>query len=196
MNPSNLMAASGGIQAVGDIATSQSQAAAAGYNAKIAGMNATLATQNAQWTGAEGEQAVGIAGLKSQQQQGAIKTAQAANNVDVNTGSAKEVQKSQAEMSMLNEMNIRSNAARTAYGFETNAVSDTAQANLDRSEASNDKTAGYFGAGASLLGSVGKASAYTDMMNSKSVFPDASADMQSGSSVGAEFMSQAYPNSN
>ena len=162
MGAPGLIMASGGVQAGGDIMSSQANAAAAGYNAKIAGMNAGLATQNAQWEGAVGESQVGQAGLKAQQEEGKIKVNEAANGVDVNSGSAKDVQKTSSEMSMLNEMNIRSNAARQAYGFETKAVSDTAQANLDRTEQSRDKTAGYIGATTSILGSAARADQYAN----------------------------------
>lgn len=160
-----LMIAGAGMSAIGSIRAGQAQAASAEYNAKIAEMNSKLATQNAAWSGAEGEQQAGIAGLKAQEQAGAIKTAQAANNVDVNTGSAVGVQKSQAELAMLNEMNIRSNAARQAYGFETQAAGDTAQAALDKSQAKQDKISGYIGAAGSLLGGAGSASMYSNWLS-------------------------------
>lgn len=195
--------ASGGVRAVGDIYSSQAQAASAGFNAKIADQNAKLATQNAEWTGAEGEQKVGLAGLQGQQIAGKIKVAQAANGVDVNSGSAVAVQKSSAEMSMLNEMNIRSNAARQAYGYESQAVSDQAQAALDRSAQSKDKIAGYIGATGSLLGSAGQAAMYNDWLGTKGLggivgsgvsTDEGMADSSATSSGSADFMKQAYPN--
>jgi hypothetical protein len=160
-----LSLAAGGVQAIGNIQSSQAQASAAGYNAKIAGMNAQLATQQAGYEGAVGEQKVGEAGLKAEAEAGKVKVNQAANNIDVNSGSAVGVQKSQSEMAMLNEMNIRSNAARSAYGYETQAAGDVAQANLDRAQQSSDKTAGYVGAAGSLLAGASQASMYSKYLS-------------------------------
>lgn len=158
--------AASGIQALGAIQQSQAAAASAGYNAKIAGMNAQIEKQKAAWAAAEGEQTAGLAGIKSQQQAGDIKVAQAANNIDVNKGSAVAVQKSQAEMGMLNEMNIRSNAARAAYGYETGAANEEAQVALDRKQQSYSKTAGYINAAGSLLGGAASASMYDKWLGS------------------------------
>lgn len=174
--PAIAMIGAAGLGAVGQIQQSQASSAAAGYNAKIAADNAQIATQEGQWAGAEGEQQAGLAGLKNQQQEGAIKTAQAANNVDVNTGSAKDVQRSQAEMGMLNEMNIRSNAARQAYGFATQSASDTAQSQLDRTQQSADKTGGYLSAAGSLLGGAGQASMYSNWLGSRGLGTQESVD--------------------
>lgn len=151
--PVAALAAATAVQTIGSIEQGKAQAAAAKYNAQIA-------TQNSAWSAAEGEQNAGVAGLKTQEQSGKIKVAQAANNIDVNSGSAVAVQKSQAEMGMLNEMNIRSNAARQAYGYQ-------AQSGLDKSEAKNDETAGYIGAAGSLLGGASKASMYSNWMGSQ-----------------------------
>lgn len=131
--------------------SANAQAQAAKYNANVAEQNAKLSTQNAEWTGAEGEQQTGLAGIKSQQTEGAIKTAQAANNVDINSGSALSVQKSQDQSGLLNQSNTRSNAARTAYGFEVQASQGVGQAQLDRFAASSDQTAGNIGAAGDLL---------------------------------------------
>lgn len=135
-----------GLQAIGSIMKGNAAAGAANYNAQIAEENAQLATQKAGIAGGEGEQKAGIAGLEAKQTAGNIKTAQAANNVDVNSGSALEVQQSQRQSALLNQANIRSNAARVAFGYENEAVSYKAQANLDRSSAKNDKIMGYVGA--------------------------------------------------
>lgn len=152
---------SGILSAFGSIQSGNASSAAAKYNAAIAQQNAQLATQNAQWTGAEGEQQYGMAGLEAQQKAGNIKVAQAANGVDVNSGSALAVQKSQNEMSMLNLANIRSNAARQAYGFETKASQDMGQAALYKSEATQDQAAGFTNAASGLLKGVAQYEQFT-----------------------------------
>lgn len=154
------IAASAGLQALGSIQQGYAGAAAAGYNASVAQNNAKIAKQNAGWSSAEGEQKFGVAGLEAQQKEGGIKVAQAANNVDVNSGSAVGVQRSQAQMSELNQSDIRSNAARQAYGYNVQAAGDIGQANLYKSQASNDIKGGWLSAGASILQGAGTASLY------------------------------------
>jgi hypothetical protein len=126
-----LAIAGGVVKGAGAIQQAKATDAADKYNSAVARENAQLATQNADWTAAEGEQQTGLAGLEGQQKSGQIKSAQAANGVDVNSGSALGVQQSQSEMNMLNQMNIRSNAARTAYGYQVQSTQDIGQAQLD-----------------------------------------------------------------
>lgn len=163
-----LMIGSSVVQGFGAIEQSQASAASAGYNAKIAAQNAQLATQNAQFAGGQGEQNVGAEALKTKSQVSAITANQGASGVDVNTGSNVNVKQSAAEIGMLNALNIRSQAAQSAYGFQTQAVSDTAQSQLYRSQQSADKTAGYVNAFGDVLGGVGKAAAYTSWLNQSS----------------------------
>lgn len=158
---SSLLMAGATTQATGDIQQGYAASAAAGYNAQVAEQNAQLATQNAEWTGAEGEQAYGLQGLKTKEQVGTIKASQAANNVDIGSGSAKAVQESQAIMGKLSEANIRSNAARQAYGFETASSQYTGQSALYKNEAKQDITAGYTRATADLLTGAGHAALYS-----------------------------------
>lgn len=155
---------SAALGAAGTIASSQAQAASAGYNSKIASQNSGLATQNAALVGAQGEADVGVQGAKNAAQEGSILANQGASGVDVNSGSAVAVRQSAAKVGMLNELNIRSQAAQKAYGFQVNAASDTAQANLDSAQSSQDKTAGYIGAGTSILGGVAQASMFSNLL--------------------------------
>ncbi len=153
------------VQGLGSMRQSQAAAASAGYNAKIAAQNAQIQTQNAQFAGAEGEANTAAAGAKTRAEVGAILANQGASGVDVNTGSSVDVRESAAKIGMLNALNIRSQAARSAYGFQTAASSEQAQSTLLRKQQSEDKTAGYLGAGASVLGGVGGAAKYTNWLN-------------------------------
>lgn len=128
------------------------QSAAAKYNAQVAANNATIANQNSQWAVQAGEAKVEQQGLKNRAVAGAIKANEAASNVDVNSGSAVDVQSSAAELGELDAINIRSDAARTAYGYEAQGTSFTAQSQLDEFTASNDLTAGNYAAASSFLG--------------------------------------------
>ncbi len=149
------------IGGLGALSQSRSAAAAAGYNAKVAQQNAQIATQNAQFTGAEGEQNVAAAGAQTKAKVAATLANEAASGVDVNSGSAVNVRESEAKLGMLNALNVRSSAARQAYGFQTQSVSDNAQAELLRKQKVSDEVGGYLDAGATVLGGVGKASQYS-----------------------------------
>lgn len=168
-----------GAQALGSIAQGKQQAASDKYNAQVAENNAKIATQNATLAGQEGAANAAIEQQKTRATVGAIKSAQAANNVDVNTRSAVDVRSSAAELGELNAITIRSNAAKQAYGFQTQAASDTAQAQLDREQAKYAKEAGYVKAGTTVLGeaaTAGQSGNFDSWLNSTS--------MNSGSFMG------------
>lgn len=160
MIPALLVAATA-VSAIGQIQQSKAASAAAGYNSQVAANNAKVATQNAQYAGAEGNQNVAAAGQKARATEGAILANQGASGVDVNSGSSVDTRESEAKVGMLNELNIRSQAARTAYGYQTQSAADTGQAGLYQSEQSSDQTAGYLNAASTVLGGAGKAAGYT-----------------------------------
>lgn len=143
--------ASAGIGAVGSVISGQSQQAAAGYNAAVARQNAQIATQNAATAGAIGEENAGIQGLKNRAAVGGILAAQGANGVDVSSGSAVSVREGQQEAGQLSAQTIRSNAARQAYGFQTQAANSTGQANEDVFSGKQAALSGDIGAGTDLL---------------------------------------------
>lgn len=180
-------AASIGASALGQIASSQAQSASAKYNSQIAANNAQIATQNATFAGQEGEGQAAQSQARTRATEGAILATQGAAGIDVNKGSAVDVRASEAQKGMLDAMTIRSNAARKAYGFQTEAASDRAQSELDREQAHNDKTAGYIGAATSVLGGVAggaQKGAFDSWLGGNSVLPtDPDADMQTGSGV-------------
>ena len=100
--------------------------------------------------------------LKAAERAGAIKAAQAASNVDVNSGSALDVRSSAAELGELNALTIRSSAARTAYGYETQGIQYGAQQGVEEATAAAAPATGALGASSSLLsGAAGVASQYS-----------------------------------
>lgn len=157
------------ISALGTLGQSRANAAAAGYNAKIAAQNAQIQTQNANFTAAQGEQNVGAAGAKTRADVAAITANEGASGIDVNTGSPVSVRESEAKLGMLNALNIRSQAARQAYGYETGAIQQTAQSTLDRKQQTYDTEGGYLNAGATVLGGVGTAAKYVNYLNSTGI---------------------------
>lgn len=152
-----LTAASAVVSTVGALSSAAATARSAKYNAGLAAENAQIANQNATMAGAAGEQQAALAEQKTRATVGAIKAGQAGSGVDVNTGSAVDVQSSAAALGETDAINIRANAARQAYGYQTQATGYTAQQQLDKATADNAGVAGDITAGATLLGGFGQA---------------------------------------
>lgn len=143
---------SAGISAAGSVAQGKAQSNAARYQAQVAKNNATIMEQNATYATQAGQ-----AAALNESQKGAVRLAstkarQAANGIDINTGSAVAVRAGEAETGRLDTLTTAHNALITAYGYRTQATNDTAQAGLDEATARNAKLAGYLDAGAGLLG--------------------------------------------
>lgn len=148
----------GGISsAFGSMQSGNAAQAAANYNSQVAANNAKIAQQNATLAAQAGEQQVGEQTQKTRATVGAIKAAQAANNLDVNSGSAVDVRSSAAELGELSALNIRSNAARVSYGYSTQESSFKSQSELDKLEGQQSSIAGEVGAAGSVLGGFGDA---------------------------------------
>jgi hypothetical protein len=125
------------------------------YQAGVAQINSKIDLQNADYARNQGEIQATQFGLKEAQQEGQIKTAQAASGLDVNSGSALDVQQSQRQLGQMDMTQIRSNAAKTAYDYDVKSVADLNQSTLDVMGGQNAIVAGQYQADASILGSVG-----------------------------------------
>lgn len=115
---------------------------AANYQAQVASNNRTIAQQNAGYSAAASSVRTEEQGEKSAAQLGHVRTGLATNNIDVNSGSAADVQTSQRRIGALDTASVAGQGARQVYGYETQASNYQAQANLDRSEANNDYVGG------------------------------------------------------
>lgn len=155
-----VMAALAVVSAVGAVKQGYAQAAGYKYQATIADQNAQVATQNATWSAQSGEEQAGQEEQKTRQESAAIRTTQAGNGIDVNSGSAVDVQASKTELGMQDAMQIRANAARTAYGYQNQEQSFKADAEADRSSASNATTSAWLKGGTSLLSGAAGAAEY------------------------------------
>lgn len=123
------------------------------YQAGVAKLNAQIAQQNATYAIKVGELQAMQTGLQGAQRLGQIKASEAASGLDVNTGSARDVQTSQRKVLGQDVAAIRSNAAKTAYNYEVEGVQYSSQAELDTLAGKNARTAGMIGAASSILGS-------------------------------------------
>lgn len=142
-----------GISAAGAISGGIAAKNTANYQAAIANNNSIIAQQNA----TEAEQAGNVAaenqGRKAAARSGTLKVAQAANGVDVNTGSAVDVQASERETNYLDTETVLNNADLKAYGYRTQSANFQADEALDEATASNALPAAALKASGSLLSS-------------------------------------------
>lgn len=176
---------SAAIGAVGAIQQGRAASQAAGYNAEVAANNAKIATQNAGFAAAEGEANAAASAAKTRAKIGATLAGQGASGIDVNSGSSVDVRESESKLGMLDAMTIRSNAARQAYGFQTQAVGDQAQSQLYKSQQKSDQLGGYLNAGATVLGGVGSGlSNYNKFLSNGSVTGDLTGVNTTGTGVG------------
>lgn len=150
--------AGGILSSVSAIKEGQSQSQMYGYQAQVSRINAQIDRQNSEWAQRQGDVEGQQYGLKAGQQFGQIRTAQAASGLDVNSGSAKEVQDSQRTITHMDESQIRENAGKVAYDYTSKATMDENQAGLYDRAASDAKTASYFKAAGSLIGTAGSVS--------------------------------------
>lgn len=137
--------AGGVVGGLGAQESGQAQAAAYNYKAGVALINQQVNKQNAAWaTQAGGTQAM-EKGLQARQQIGQQKVVQAASGFDVNTGTGEKVREDMSSVSTFDQNVIRWDAAKTAYGYEVKATTDTAESNLDVLAAEQAKEAGTIG---------------------------------------------------
>ena len=140
--------------AFGSMQAADAQSKQAQYQAQVADNNAIISQNAAKSESATAAESIEQQGLKTRSQVGAIKAAQGASNIDVNSGSAVDVRSSAAELGELNALTIRSNAEKQIYGLNTQASSYTGQATVDRAAAANASSAGGIGAFGSILSGV------------------------------------------
>lgn len=148
--------AGAGLSAYGQIRAGEAGAEAARTRGAIAERDSIIAKQNAQYATAVGSARAEDVSMRNAARAARIKVSQAANGIDVNTGSAVDVQVSDREMGILDAERTLANATAEAYGY--NARSDTlaARGRIDDASSSEYLTAGYLGAGGTLLSNVGR----------------------------------------
>ena len=140
-----------GVSAIGAIGQGEAHAAEARYQSQVAANNRVIAEQNAQYATQAGEETTFQTGLRERDKAAKITTGIAANNLDVNTGSARDVRTSQAEIGQLAEETTKNNAALTAYGYRTQATNYQAESQLLKAEAPQDVAGGFLGGAGTLL---------------------------------------------
>ena len=139
---SGWMGASAGMSAMSAIGTAWSQAnamkAKGVYDQSVADTNAKIATLQSKQTLEAGDIMASRQNLKTQATVGAIRAQQGASGVDVASGSSALVRNSVQTVGAMDELTIRNNAARAAWGFQTQAIQDTYEGQFAHMTASNE----------------------------------------------------------
>lgn len=141
------------ISAIGAITGGIANKNNANYQATVAANNATIAQQNATYAEQAGSVAAENEGRKGAAALGKLKTTQAASGVNVNTGSAVDVQVGERETNQLNTETVMSNAELKAYGYRTQATGFQAESQLDTAKADQAIPGAALSAAGGLLGS-------------------------------------------
>jgi hypothetical protein len=97
------------------------------YEQQVAEQNATLANMQAEDTLAQGAKAATQHHVQTKGLIGAQRAVLASQGIDANTGSALDVQADTAALGALDELTIRNNAWRSAWGYKVQASQYTAQ---------------------------------------------------------------------
>lgn len=131
-NPNgSLMYASMGLSAIGAITNALSESASiraqGSYESSIANTNAAIAAVQERQTLQAGDIQASRENLKTQGIIGSERATQGASGVDVSSGSAAAVRSSTAGIGAIDELTVRNNAARQAWGYQTEAIQDTYQ---------------------------------------------------------------------
>lgn len=146
-------AAGGIVGAIGNLISGGANKKMYDYQAGIAKINQKNALQDADYARSVGETEAQTSGMKTRFTLGKIVSTQAASGLDVNSGSNQRVQEGEQAIGTHDESVIRSSAAKRAYGYEVEAATDSAQAQVYTMAGKQAQTAGQIGAATSILGS-------------------------------------------
>jgi hypothetical protein len=130
----------------------KAQSNAADYNAAVAKNNAEMAAQNAETTLQQGDIAQQRDYQEGAQRMGAIRAAMGANDVQLNSGSALDLQGDAARTTQQNVQATGYNSLVQAVGLRNQAIDYGSQAGLDIAQGENAQTAGNTQALSSIIG--------------------------------------------
>ncbi len=168
----------GGIlQAQGASAAGGAQEKQNYYQAGVAELNSQIAKQNADFAMNQGEQQAQKFGMAAGEREGQIVASQADSGTDVNTGSNRDVQKSQHFVDLMDLTQIRSNAAKVAYDYDVQSVNFDKQAQLYKMAGKDAAAAGGIKAEASIIGTVGSVASKWTQGSQVGLFNDVGTDL-------------------
>lgn len=139
------------ISASGQARAADAAGKEAAYKAQVARNNAIIAEQNADYATRAGQAKAAQESLQGAAKLGRIRTAIAAGGLDVNSGSAVDVQESQAEQTALDVETVIHNAQLDAYGYRSQSKNFEAEAGLQDYSGKETAAAGKTEAFGTLL---------------------------------------------
>lgn len=155
-------AAGVGLQAYGMHKAGKAQEAAGEAGARASESQAQLADFNADVSELQGKDALDRGNEQANEFQsqvrgfiGTQRTAQAASGVDVGFGSTVDVQADTAYLGKLDEMAVRANAVRAAWGYQVQTLNYREQARILRETGAAQIAAGESAATASNIAAIG-----------------------------------------
>jgi hypothetical protein len=166
MPPAWIAAAGLAVGAVSSVAGGIASSNAASYQGAVATNNSIIQGQNATAALQAGNNNAFDMSLANAGAAGKLKAGQAANGINVNSGTAVNVQASQREVQQQNVGTSLANTARTAYGYRVGSMSDQAQAQLDSMNSENDLIGGVLGGVGKGASAAGQAPGVTDWLSS------------------------------
>lgn len=141
------------IAVAGGVMGAQNAKQEGAFNAGMFKQNAALKDQAANDTIASGNTSADWQRVRTGQAIGTQRAVQAANGIDVNSGSAAQLQDDTAMIGELDALTIQNNAAREAYGYRIQAQQDRANAAQTVTNAGNKATGSILGGLGSAFGS-------------------------------------------
>jgi hypothetical protein len=156
-----MMAISAGAQGLNSISSGISQSASAraqgDFQKQQYDTNARLADLNASDAIARGEVDAGKHEAQTRGLAGSQRAALAAQGIDVDSGSAADVQKDTATLGALDATTIKNNAWREAWGYKVQAANSTAQGAMAKSAGDFSATSSLLTGGMNAVSSFGRA---------------------------------------
>lgn len=140
------------VQAQGARTAADATAGSYSYQAAVARNNAIIAERNAVEATHAGTTAAATNDLKTKNLLSTQVVNQAANGLDVGSGTNVNIQDSARDLGHLDSMTIIHNALKNATGFRAQGANYTAEGLLKDSAAANARTAGDYSVATSLLG--------------------------------------------
>lgn len=125
------------------------------YQAGVAQINARIAAQNADYASIKGEKDAMRYGMQARQRSGEIIAGQSASGLDIGSGSAVDVRKSQDTISQMDMAQIREDAAKVAFNYRQQASQFTNDAMMSMRAGRSSQAAGNINALSSLVGGAG-----------------------------------------
>jgi hypothetical protein len=122
------------------------------YQAGVADLNAGLADQQAKDAIGRGAESEALSRQGTRQLIGAQRAALGASGVDLESGSALDLQKDAAGLGELDALHIRNNAAREARGYKIDALNYRSRAETARTTSRNGATSTLLTGAANMAG--------------------------------------------